>query len=66
MDYYLSVGNTNNWDGFWLKGDFKQLNPGTQSKNKLVIQSTQYDAMKIEVSTLEIKKLEVYQLDMVR
>ena len=26
-DYLLSVGNTMNWDGFWLESDFKSLNP---------------------------------------
>lgn len=52
MDYFVSVGNTNNWDGFWLKTDFTTLSPGQQSKNKLLIQSAQYNNMRIEVTTL--------------
>ncbi|CAM6001647.1 unnamed protein product [Sphagnum balticum] len=64
MDYFVSVGNTNNWDGFWLKNDFNTLSPGQQSKNKLLIQSGQYSNMRIEVTTLNIKRFEVYQLDL--
>ena len=52
MDYFVSVGNTNNWDGFWLKTDCTTLSPGQQSKNKLLIQSAQYNNMRIEVTTL--------------
>jgi hypothetical protein len=64
MDYFMSVGNTNNWDGFWLKNDFTMLNPGQQSKNKLMIISGQYENLKIEVTNMEIKRFDVYQLDM--
>lgn len=47
LDFCLSVGNTNNWDGFWLKNNFSLLNEGQQSKNKFLIQSGQYLNMKI-------------------
>ena len=52
MDYFISIGNTNNWDGFWLKGDFTTMSPGQQSKNKLLVLSSQYENLRIEVTTL--------------
>lgn len=60
-EHYFSVGNTNNWDGFWFKNHFKEINPDSP---KMVIKSSQFEKLEIPLKTKAVKVFRTYQLDM--
>lgn len=57
---FFSVGNTNNWDGFWFKNNFKQVN---EDSSKMVIKSSQFEKLEIPLETKNVKVFRTYQLD---
>ena len=59
-EHYFSVGNTNNWDGFWFKNNFKEINPDS---SKMIIKSSQFENLEIPLKTKNVKLFQTYQLD---
>ena len=60
-EYFIAVGNTNNWDGFWFKGSFKEIN---SDSTKGSIKSSQFETLEIPLKTKAVRLFQTYQLDM--
>lgn len=60
-DYLFSCGSTYNWDGFWFRKDFNEINPEMPATTK-EIKSKQYVDLSIPLPDRKVIRFEAYQL----